>query len=95
MISSISGKVTTKTNNSIVVEVGGIGVLLQVPSRVATGIVIGNLVNFHTYLIVREDALTLYGFTEISERDFLNSYYQLLVLGQRLHNQSWQVLMQQ
>ena len=70
MISSISGKVTTKTNNSIVVEVGGIGVLLQVPSRVATGIVIGNLVNFHTYLIVREDALTLYGFTEISERDF-------------------------
>jgi len=39
MISSISGKVTTKTNNSIVVEVGGIGVLLQVPSRVATGIV--------------------------------------------------------
>ena len=64
-------QVTTKTNNSIVVEVGGIGVLLQVPSRVATGVVIGNLVNFHTYLIVREDALTLYGFTEISERDFL------------------------
>jgi len=69
MISSISGKVTTKTNNSIVVEVGGIGVLLQVPSRVATGIVIGNLVNFHTYLIVREDALTLYVITAIASNE--------------------------
>ena len=27
-------------------------------------------VSFHTYLIVREDALTLYGFTEILDRDF-------------------------
>jgi Holliday junction DNA helicase RuvA len=84
MISSISGKVTTKTNNSIVVEVGGIGVLLQVPSRVATGIVIGNLVNFHTYLIVREDALTLYGFTEISERDFFELLLSVTGVGPKV-----------
>ena len=64
MISSISGKVTSKTISSIVVEVGGVGILVQVPGRVAAGLSIGNLVNFHTYLIVREDALTLYGFTE-------------------------------
>ncbi len=84
MISSISGKVTTKTNNSIVVEVGGIGVLLQVPSRVATRVVIGNLVNFHTYLIVREDALTLYGFTEISERDFFELLLSVTGVGPKV-----------
>jgi len=84
MISSISGKVTSKTNNSIVVEVGGIGVLLQVPSRVATGVVIGNLVNFHTYLIVREDALTLYGFTEISERDFFELLLSVTGVGPKV-----------
>jgi len=84
MISSISGKVTSKTNNSIVVEVGGIGVLLQVPSRVATGVVIGNLVNFHTYLIVREDALTLYGFTEVSERDFFELLLSVTGVGPKV-----------
>jgi Holliday junction DNA helicase RuvA len=37
MISSISGKVTSKAISSIVVEVGGVGILVQVPGRVAAG----------------------------------------------------------
>jgi len=84
MISSISGKVTSKSISSIVVEVGGVGILVQVPGRVAAGLSIGNLVNFHTYLIVREDALTLYGFTEISERDFFELLLTVTGVGPKV-----------
>lgn len=84
MISSISGKVTSKAINSIVVEVGGVGILVQVPGRVAAGLSIGNLVNFHTYLIVREDALTLYGFTEITERDFFELLLTVTGVGPKV-----------
>jgi len=84
MISSISGKVTSKTISSIVVEVGGVGILVQVPGRVAAGLSIGNLVNFHTYLIVREDALTLYGFTEITERDFFELLLTVTGVGPKV-----------
>jgi len=84
MISSISGKVTSKAISSIVVEVGGVGILVQVPGRVAAGLSIGNLVNFHTYLIVREDALTLYGFTEITERDFFELLLTVTGVGPKV-----------
>jgi len=84
MISSISGKVTSKAISSIVVEVGGVGILVQIPGRVAAGLSIGNLVNFHTYLIVREDALTLYGFTEISERDFFELLLTVTGVGPKV-----------
>ena len=84
MISSISGKVTSKAISSIVVEVGGVGILVQVPGRVAAGFSIGNLVNFHTYLIVREDALTLYGFTEITERDFFELLLTVTGVGPKV-----------
>ena len=84
MISSISGKVTSKAISSIVVEVGGVGILVQVPGRVAAGLSLGNLVNFHTYLIVREDALTLYGFTEITERDFFELLLTVTGVGPKV-----------
>jgi holliday junction DNA helicase RuvA len=84
MISSISGKVTSKAISSVVVEVGGVGILVQVPGRVAAGLSIGNLVNFHTYLIVREDALTLYGFTEITERDFFELLLTVTGVGPKV-----------
>jgi Holliday junction DNA helicase RuvA len=57
---------------------------VQVPGRIAAGLSIGNLVNFHTYLIVREDALTLYGFTEITERDFFELLLTVTGVGPKV-----------
>lgn len=84
MISSISGTVKSTAINSIVVEVGGIGVLLQVPARVASQMQVGKLVSFHTYLIVREDALTLYGFTEITDREFFELLLTVTGIGPKV-----------
>ena len=84
MISSISGTVKSTAINSIVVEVGGVGVLLQVPIRIAAQIQSGEKVNFHTYLIVREDALTLYGFTELLDRDFFELLLSVTGIGPKV-----------
>ena len=84
MISSISGSVKSTSMNSLVVEVGGVGLLLQVPIRIAAKMQVGERVSFHTYLIVREDALTLYGFTEIVDRDFFELLLSVTGIGPKV-----------
>ena len=84
MISSISGSVKSTSINSLVVEVGGVGLLLQVPIRIAAKIQVGEKVSFHTYLVVREDALTLYGFTEIVDRDFFELLLSVTGIGPKV-----------
>ena len=84
MISSISGSVKSTSINSLVVEVGGVGLLLQVPIRIAAKMQVGERVSLHTYLIVREDALTLYGFTEIVDRDFFELLLSVTGIGPKV-----------
>jgi Holliday junction DNA helicase RuvA len=45
---------------------------------------VGKLVSFHTYLIVREDALTLYGFTEITDREFFELLLSVTGIGPKV-----------
>lgn len=79
MISSLSGKVaSTSLNNNVntvVLEIGGIGISINVPNRVIESVRIGDHIQLQTYLVVREDALTLYGFTEMADR----SLFELLL----------------
>jgi len=84
MISSISGSVKSASINSLVVEVGGVGLLLQVPIRIAAKMQVGERISLHTYLIVREDALTLYGFTEVVDRDFFELLLSVTGIGPKV-----------
>jgi Holliday junction DNA helicase RuvA len=84
MISSISGSVKSTSISSIVVEVGGVGILIQLPVRVAAQMQVGKLVNLHTYLIVREDALTLYGFVDLVDRDFFELLLSVTGIGPKV-----------
>ena len=62
MIDRLRGVVIDKGVDYLVLEVGGIGFRVQVPSFVWEQIIIGEEVALHTYLHVRDDAWTLYGF---------------------------------
>ena len=84
MISSISGTVKSTSISSIVVEVGGVGILVQLPVRIAAQMQVGKLVNLHTYLIVREDALTLYGFVDLVDRDFFELLLSVTGIGPKV-----------
>jgi Holliday junction DNA helicase RuvA len=64
--------------------VSGVGLLLQVPNHVSNNIKIGNLESFYTYLVVREDALTLYGFLELIDRDFFELLLSVTGIGPKV-----------
>jgi Holliday junction DNA helicase RuvA len=76
MIASIHGTVQSTLENSLVVEVGGVGLLVSVPAMISHSLQPGDPVQLFTYLVVREDALSLYGFQTREEKDFF-----VLLLG--------------
>ena len=67
MISSLHGVVQHATTDQVVIEVGGVGFSVAVPADVAHTAAIGERLALHTSLIVREDALSLYGFADREE----------------------------
>ena len=69
MISHLAGKVTAVAPEGAVIEVGGVGLLFQcTPGTLAT-LRSGEHARVATSLVVREDALTLFGFATDDERD--------------------------
>ena len=75
MISSLRGTVVHVETDSVVVEVGGVGLFVSVTPQVAHAAHVGEPIHLHTSLIVREDALSLFGF---EEREELVVFTQLL-----------------
>jgi Holliday junction DNA helicase RuvA len=69
MIGQLRGRLAEKRPNQVLVDVGGVGYLVQVP--LSTYAVLGELHTEVTLLIhthVREDALALYGFVSSREK---------------------------
>lgn len=75
MISSVRGTVVHIEPDSVVVEVGGVGLSVAVTPQVAHAARLGEQILLHTSLIVREDALSLFGF---EDREELIVFSQLL-----------------
>lgn len=67
MISTVRGVVLHLDADSVIVEVGGVGLAVAVAPQVARRLHTGDVVLLHTSLIVREDALSLYGFDSREE----------------------------
>ena len=69
MISFVEGEVVEKSATRVVLNVGGVGYDLQVPTSVVGALPpIGRATRVHTRMIVRDDSMTLYGFTTPDER---------------------------
>lgn len=69
MIATLRGEVTQIEENAIVLEVGGVGLRVFVPATLRTKLKAGEGVFLFTHLVVREDALTLYGFDSQADRE--------------------------
>mgnify|MGYP000573671259 CR=1 FL=1 len=67
MIASLSGVVAQAAANTLVVDVGGVGYLVNVVPQLAASATRGEQILLHTRLIVREDAMTLFGFESFEE----------------------------
>lgn len=69
MISCLTGAVIHKDLSSITVDVHGVGFLVNVPTSVLSQTVVGDRITVHTTLVVREDSLTLFGFSDADDRE--------------------------
>ena len=68
MISLINGTVRSISLDKAIVEVGGVGLSLSITQKTSALLNVGVSAQFFTTLIVREDALTLYGFLDDADR---------------------------
>ena len=84
MISSLTGKVKQISTSNLVVEISGIGISVNVPARVAAQSNLGSAIELHTYLVVREDALTLYGFLDLVDRNFFELLLSVTGIGPKV-----------
>jgi len=72
MIATLRGEITQIEDNALVVEVSGVGMRVFVPAPLRLKLHPGEIVLLHTHLVVREDALTLYGFETVDDRRLFN-----------------------
>ena len=70
MISLISGEVAVRRADHVVIDTGGVGYRLAVSAETLKQIpALGSKVALHAHLVVRDDALALYGFATEEERE--------------------------
>ena len=84
MIASIRGEVLAIIDNSVVIDVGGVGISTLVVERTLQTLSIGAKATLHTSLMVREDSLTLFGFEDTQERDLFVLLQTVTGIGPRV-----------
>lgn len=68
MINHLNGRLVEKHPSHVIIECGGIGYFVNISLHTYDKIGKGESLKLYTYLSIREDAHTLYGFVEEDER---------------------------
>jgi len=84
MIASVRGRVVARRPDSVVLDVNGVGYLVQTTQRAQRKAQGGEEVSLDTYLHVREDALQLYGFAEPAERELFELFLSVSGVGPKV-----------
>lgn len=92
MIASVRGTVIDMGAAHVVIECGGVGHLVTVTARTGATLTRGEEGFLLTTLVVREDAMTLYGFASSQEREMFELLQTVSGLGPRLAMAVLQVL---
>jgi holliday junction DNA helicase RuvA len=72
MIATLRGEIAQIEEGALILEVGGVGLRVFVPAPLRARMKAGDALLLYTHLVVREDALTLYGFESQPERELFN-----------------------
>lgn len=82
MISHLNGTIDSIEVGRIIVDVGGVGYLVNVPpSLIASGIKAGDRIKINTHQVVREDDISLYGFATKEERNLFLTLLSVSGIG--------------
>jgi holliday junction DNA helicase RuvA len=69
MIAYIDGKLTFKDPTYVIVDVQGVGYQIKISLNTFSRLQEGERCKLHTFLHIKEDAHTLYGFAELAEKE--------------------------
>jgi Holliday junction DNA helicase RuvA len=85
VIARLTGKLIYKSPEYIVIDVGGVGYQVSVPLSTFYELPEkGELVGLHIYTAVREDAIELYGFLTLEERELFKLLLTVSKIGPKL-----------
>lgn len=69
MIAYIDGKLTYKDPTYVIIDVNGVGYQIKISLSTYSSLPAGERCKLQTYLYIKEDAHTLYGFTTVAEKE--------------------------
>lgn len=69
MIAYIDGKLTHKDPTYVIIDVNGVGYQIKISLNTYAKLTEGERCKLHTFLHIKEDAHTLYGFSEAAEKN--------------------------
>lgn len=84
MIAYLRGTVAARSEDSAVIDVGGVGYLVLMPDSHVRALADGEETCVHVYTYVREDQLTLFGFADATSRAVFGKLIGLSKVGPRL-----------
>ena len=84
MIAHVAGSVSAIAPDGAVIDVSGVGLLIQCTPGTLAGLRLGEQAQVATSLVVREDSLTLYGFASEDERNTFELLQTASGVGPRL-----------
>lgn len=81
MIGRITGTVVEKRGRSLTIDVSGVGYVIFAPTDTVLAAREGQQCSLYTHLSVREDALDLYGFENVNERELFEQLISVSGIG--------------
>jgi Holliday junction DNA helicase RuvA len=84
MIASISGKVIHLTKETVIIDINGLGFEVFVPKSLLSDTEKGDLLYLYTYKLVREDNISLFGFTSLEEKQLFLEFLAVGGVGPKL-----------
>ena len=84
MIAYLKGRVLTITSETAIIEVGGVGYELYCSGGAFRKITVGEIVELYTYLQVKEDGITLFGFANPKEKELFLKVISVSGVGPKM-----------
>ena len=82
MISLIQGKVVSKVNNELtVMTAGGVGYRIMASPAALANTLVGNDATLSTFMVVKEDAMDLFGFANLAEKELFKNFLTVSGVG--------------
>jgi len=84
MIGSLRGEIIDKGEDSLLIEVGGVGFLVLAPTTLLDMLEVGVKTQLYTHLHVREQELTLFGFSDKEELGLFRTLLKVQGIGPKV-----------